>query len=166
MSVIELRQYTLHPGGRDVLVKLFQDHLIAGQQAVGMTILGVYENLDDPDQFVWLRSFPDMAARKQALIDFYVQSAVWRDHSAAANTTMIDSDNVLLLRPVGPFQLPATPHVVATIQDTRPARTSYLETEPAENDFPRLPVRTDVPKYVWFTDDIEQQGTLRLSALL
>ena len=39
-----------------------------------------------------------MASREQALKDFYTGPA-WTKHRETANTTMVDSDNVLLLRP-------------------------------------------------------------------
>jgi hypothetical protein len=39
-----------------------------------------------------------MASRAKALTDFYT-GPVWKAHREAANATMIDSDNVLLLRP-------------------------------------------------------------------
>ena len=63
-----------------------------------MRIIGQFRDVDNPDRFVWLRGFPDMAARAQALQAFYGGS-VWRQHRDAANATIIDSDNVLLLRP-------------------------------------------------------------------
>ena len=37
-TVFELRQYTLHPGQRDVLVDVFDDNFVEGQEAVGMTL--------------------------------------------------------------------------------------------------------------------------------
>jgi hypothetical protein len=165
MSVIELRQYTLRPGQRDVLVGLFQRYFVAAQEDVGMRILGVFLDLDDPDRFVWLREFPDMAARKNSLTRFYLEGAVWREHGPAANATMVDSDDVLLLRPVGDFVVPQAERLAVTIQDDKPEVAAYLETEPAENDFPRLPVRTDGPKFVWFTGDESHQGSLRLVAV-
>ena len=42
-----------------------------------------------------------MASRAKALNDFY-GGPVWKAHRDAANATMIDSDNVLLLRPAFP----------------------------------------------------------------
>jgi len=42
-----------------------------------------------------------MPSRAQALKDFY-SGPVWKTHREAANATMIDSDNVLLLCPVQP----------------------------------------------------------------
>ena len=99
--VVELRQYTLHPGQRDVLIELFERELIETQEATGMTIIGTFRDLGNADRFVWLRGFRDMPSRAAALQSFYGGPA-WKAHSAAANATMIDSDNVLLLRPAGP----------------------------------------------------------------
>lgn len=97
-AVLELRQYTLKPGKRDVLIGLFDDKFVAGQENAGMTIVGQFRDLDAPDRFVWLRGFAGMPQRKQALEAFY-GGPVWQDNRATANGTMIDSDNVLLLRP-------------------------------------------------------------------
>jgi quinol monooxygenase YgiN len=97
-TVLELRQYTLHPGNRDVLIDIFERNFVEGQEAQGMWIVGQFRDLDNPDRFVWLRSFADMAARATALNGFY-SGPVWQSHREAANPTMVDSDNVLLLRP-------------------------------------------------------------------
>lgn len=99
-AVLELRQYTLKRGQRDALVWLFENFLIEPQEAAGMQVLGQFQDLDDPDRFVWLRGFPDMACRAQSLQAFY-GGPVWATHREAANGTMIDSDDVLLLRPAG-----------------------------------------------------------------
>jgi len=99
--VVELRQYTLHPGRRDELIALFEREFVESQEAAGMTLLGQFRDLDAPDRFVWLRGFNDMESRAHALATFY-DGPVWRAHRDAANATMIDSDNVLLLRPATP----------------------------------------------------------------
>jgi len=99
--VLELRQYTLKPGLRDVLIELFEREFVESQEALGMTLVGQFRDLDDPNRFVWLRGFADMKTRAQALDDFY-GGPVWKAHREAANDTMIDSDNVLLLRPARP----------------------------------------------------------------
>ena len=98
-AVIELRQYTLKPGRRDDLIDLFEREFVETQEACGMTVIGQFSDLDDPDRFVWLRGFPDMAARLGALKAFYTGPA-WRAHRNDANATMIHSDDVLLLRPL------------------------------------------------------------------
>jgi hypothetical protein len=99
--IVELRRYTLHPGQRDVLIDLFEREFLEGQEATGMTVIGQFCDLDAPDQFVWLRGFPDMPSRAASLQAFY-GGPVWQANRAAANATMIDSDDVLLLRPARP----------------------------------------------------------------
>jgi hypothetical protein len=68
--IVELRQYTLHPGKRDVLIDLFEREFIETQEAVGIEVIGQFRNVDDRDRFVWLRGFRDMASRAKALQDF------------------------------------------------------------------------------------------------
>ncbi|NYI06786.1 NIPSNAP family protein [Allostreptomyces psammosilenae] len=183
-GVVELRQYTLLPGRRAELVDLFDRHFVESQEEVGMRVVGQFLDLGSPDRFVWLRAFPDMAARAESLAAFYLRHPAWREHGAAANATMVDSDDVLLLRPatdpatdVFPRPAAARPPldaagappsslVTAAVHHlagpaelaefveffhtrVRPALTAagappvaVLRTEPAENTFPRLPVRT------------------------
>jgi len=181
--IIELRQYLLRPGRRDDLIDLFDRELVETQEEVGMDVLGQFRDLDRPDYFVWLRRFSDMEARRESLAAFY-GGPVWAQHSSEANSTMIDSDNVLLLRPVSEdVELDvASPalrdrdtkrgDVVVLIQHRTPGRElefnahfestmrgqlesvgarsiGIYETEPAENTFPRLPVRP-ANVLVWF----------------
>jgi hypothetical protein len=102
-GVLELRQYTLYGGKRDTLITLFEKSFIEPQNALGAHVLGTFRDLDDPDRFVWIRGFRDMSVRPQALGAFY-GGPVWQANRAAANATMADSDNVLLLRPVAAGQ--------------------------------------------------------------
>jgi hypothetical protein len=96
--VIELRQYTLKPGQRDVLVDVFEREFVESQETLGMFLPGMFRDADNPDRFVWLREFADMDARGKALPAFYY-GPVWQAHRNVANDTMLDSDNVLLLKP-------------------------------------------------------------------
>jgi len=109
-AVIELRQYTLHPRTRDTFVELFDREFVESQEILGSWVIGQFRDLDDPDRVVWLRGFRDMPARAEALTAFY-GGPVWQAHREAANAAIVDSDNVLLLRPaIGlPFALDARP---------------------------------------------------------
>ncbi|MGW3360813.1 NIPSNAP family protein [Streptomyces bungoensis] len=124
MSIVELRQYTLHPGARETLIELFEREFVTGQRAVGITVGGRFRDLDDPDRFVWLRAFPDMVQRRRALEAFYTGS-VWQRHRDAANATMIDSDDVLLLRGPCFTPRPGTHEVAATV--CRPSDTAAFD---------------------------------------
>ncbi|WP_406207675.1 NIPSNAP family protein [Kitasatospora sp. NBC_01560] len=168
MTVTELRRYTLHPGRRDDLIELFEREFVTGQQEAGIAVGGRYRELDDPDRFVWLRAFPDMAARLAGLRTFY-GGPVWQAHREQANATMRDSDDVLLLRGTLPPPPPTADVVTAVIchpadpgtfaaaveQLVRPALGGRLlgtaRTEHAVNDFPALPVRTGEDVFVWLT---------------
>jgi hypothetical protein len=97
-QVVELRRYALRAGQRDTLIDLFERLMIEPQEDTGMGVLGQFTDLDDPDSFVWLRGFSDMDARRRSLTAFY-GGPVWRTHRDAANATMLDFDNVLLLEP-------------------------------------------------------------------
>ena len=99
--VVELREYTLRQGARDTLVELFDRHFVEGQEQAGIAVIGQFRDLDRQDRFIWMRGFAGMAARRKVLGNFY-GGPVWAEHKDAANATMIDSDNVLLLRPAFP----------------------------------------------------------------
>lgn len=100
-QLVELRRYTLHPGTRDTLIELFERVFVEPQEALAMAVMGQFRDLDAPDHFVWLRGFADRASRVRGLTNFY-GGPVWQQHRDAANATMIDSDDVLLLRPAWP----------------------------------------------------------------
>src|SRR4051794_7767925 len=107
--IIDLRQYTLFPGVRNEFIDLFDREFVETQEAVGMRVIGQFRDLGDPNRFVWIRGFPDMAVRARALKDFYVESEAWKKHSSQARSMMIDSSDALLLRRARPnsgFLLP------------------------------------------------------------
>jgi hypothetical protein len=100
-AMLELRQYTLHPGRRELFVDLFDRVFADPLDATGMTVVGQFRDLDRPDRFVWMRGFQTMAARAQELAAFY-DSDLWHAHRSEANASIADSDNVLLLEPASP----------------------------------------------------------------
>ncbi|WP_433327169.1 NIPSNAP family protein [Spirillospora sp. CA-294931] len=161
-NVIELRRYTLRPGRREELIELFEREFVESQEETGMTVLGIFRDLDDPDAFVWLRGFTDMETRLAALTAFY-GGPVWAEHGPAASVTMVDVSNCRLLRPVKPFDLSAPPGpLYAALTEEPlddPSPLAVLVTEDAPNDFPRLPIRTD-PVVVTFTRGRPSTGSV------
>lgn len=177
-QVIELRQYTLRERRRDQLITLFEEKFIEPQEALGAHVIGTFRDVDDPDRFVWLRGFSDMAARKTSLSAFYGGPA-WKAHRVAANATMVDSDNVLLLKPAcmqdGFSAAPADQHQrsvysarIFALNDVEEAEFAHMfsstilpllmklgaipiaafVSETAPNNFPALPIRSD-RVFVW-----------------
>ena len=119
-TVVELRQYRMRPGRRDELIDLFEREFVESQEARGMSLLGQFRDLDAPGHFVWMRGFEDMAARKAALESFY-GGPVWQANREAANATLADNDDVLLL----------TPPVAAARLDLPPRRPVGTDLGPA-----------------------------------
>lgn len=177
-GVVELRQYTLKGGTRPDFTRLFERNFIDSQAAVGSHVLGIFRDLDDPDRFVWLRGFADMDARKAALEAFYY-GPIWQAHRTQANAMIVDSDNVMLLRPINGAGLLARPpeasrpgliriaihslrgvdiaafatffeaRMLPLIRAAGATALATLATESAPNNFPRLPVREHEPMFLW-----------------
>ncbi|MGH8081898.1 MAG: NIPSNAP family protein [Lysobacter sp.] len=100
-AVIELRQYKMNPGRRDDLIELFENEFIESQEAVGMHVIGHFRDLDNADRYTWVRGFPNQAVRAASLDAFYA-GPTWLGHRAAANATLLDNDDVLMLKPARP----------------------------------------------------------------
>lgn len=165
--IVELRRYRLHPGKREALIDLFEREFVAPQEAVGARVLGTFRDPDRSDSFVWLRGFTDMERRRAALEAFY-DGPVWAKHREAANVTMIDSDDVHLLRAINPqgglklshlLRYPGSGYTLLLselrfaemvgnyhlwlrlfLRKAGATPIACFATLPAENNFPRLPV--------------------------
>jgi hypothetical protein len=176
-DILEIRQYTLHPGARDTLIELFEREFIEPQERAGMSVIGQFRVLDDPDRFFWLRGFRTMESRATALGAFY-GGPEWKQHRDTANATMIDSDNVLLMRPASEragFAIDgsrgdlyvATIHyfdecserafaerfehyLAPAIARSGATVAARFVTEHGLNTFPRLPVRKNEHAFAWF----------------
>jgi hypothetical protein len=193
--IVELRQYVLRPGQRDVLIELFDAKLLEPQEEVGMKLIGQFRDLERPDNFVWLRGFPDMSARARSLAAFY-GGPVWKAHREAANATIVDSDDVLLLRPargdsafvldrdrrprggfvaavVMQLDAPADQEIVSSFEvsialsvaQSGGSILGYFVTEASENTFPGLPVREGEYVFAWFAGFADRDGLERATEL-
>jgi hypothetical protein len=149
--VVELRQYTLHPGQLDSLIALFDREFVETQEATGMQVIAQFRDIDRPDVFTWLRGFPDMPSRAASLGAFY-GGPVWAAHRDAANGTMVSSDNVRLLRPARPgsgFELLDRPGPGTTaLAPGLVVATIYTLTAPAAQGFTEAFERVIVPELV------------------
>ena len=184
--VVELRQYTLRPGQRDVLIDLFDREFIESQEADGMAIVGQFRDLDDPDRFTWIRGFASMPCRArgagQLLRRSGLEGAQRRSQrhddrqrqraAAAARDRAVGLPGPGGRAPPGRSR-PAPPsRILVTLyyrdrpfdrafadffdRQARPALIqagatplACLQTEPAENTFPALPVRTGENVFAW-----------------
>ena len=137
--IIDLRMYTHQPNRRDDFIKLFEDKFIETQEAVGIQVIGQFYDLDDRNRCIWMRGFNDMPARKESLTAFY-SGPVWTDYRNAANATIVDSENVFLLRPVHPtsgfsLQRNRPPLGARAKQSGLVATTIYYFEGPVDSEF-------------------------------
>jgi hypothetical protein len=112
-------------------------------------MIGQFRDVDDPNRFVWLRGFRDMPSRAQALQAFY-GGPVWKTHREAANAAIVDSDNVLLLRPA----LPASGFALDT-EERPPIGASEIPKGLLIATIYYLPAPADAEFLEFFTNTVE-----------
>ena len=173
--IVDVRDYRLAPGARDALIERCETLLFPEQERLGATFLGVFRDADDPDRFVFLRAMPDLPTRARVLTAFYSDGAMWAANRDEVNTWLVDSDDVLLVRPVSELHAPATfasvvgmyTHVgrspltnagsaalegavASAIAEAGGRPLVTFATDPAPNNYPRHPIREGEHGLVWF----------------
>ncbi|GAA3469160.1 hypothetical protein GCM10018965_037130 [Nonomuraea roseola] len=134
----------LRPGQRDLLIDLFDREFVESQEALGMRVVGQFRDEDDPDRFVWLRSFPTMPGPARG-----ADRVLRRGRSLEeARARRQRHDGGLLERPPaasrGPglrFPEPETPRPPAgatSLPGSRVMATIYAVDEQADGDFSRF----------------------------
>jgi hypothetical protein len=93
--IVEVRTYKIKPGRRDEFITFFETRAVPAQRAQGMHILGPLLDLENPDTFVWLRSFPSLDERDRMKHAFY-DGDEWKGELEAIAMPMIESYAVVL----------------------------------------------------------------------
>lgn len=110
LQVVEFRRYTLKANEREHFSSYFDTYFPEAMQQLGAETVGSFVERDHPLMFTWLRAYREMDDRAKSNAAFYY-GPVWKEHKPAVNGLIVDSDNVLLLRPVsdkhGVMLLPA-----------------------------------------------------------
>src|SRR5215475_16051993 len=100
-QVIEFRRYTIKDGEREHFAEYFESYFPEAFQQMGAIVFGQFFERKNPVGFTWLRGFKNTDARAIVNAGFYY-GPLWREHSSTMNSLMVDSTNVLLLRPLTP----------------------------------------------------------------
>jgi quinol monooxygenase YgiN len=140
-TVFELRSYQTQPGRRDDLIAMFEASFLDAYEAGGARIVATFTDVDDPNRWVWIRAFRDAASRGGALNAFYTSPA-WRAKAAAANATIADTSNVLLLQPWTGSAMSSGPPEASTALIVA---TVYVLTAASEEAFASFFAREIVP---------------------
>lgn len=93
--IVEVRSYRTKPGRREEFIKFFESRSIPAQREHGMKILGPLLDLENPNKFVFLRSFPSLDERDRMKNDFY-EGELWKNELESIAMPMIDSYDVIL----------------------------------------------------------------------
>jgi heme-degrading monooxygenase HmoA len=93
--IVEVRSYRIKPGKRAEFIKTFEQLAITGQRAHGMKVVGPLLDLENPNKFVFLRSFPSLEERERMTEAFY-GGELWKNKLEAIAMPMIASYDVIL----------------------------------------------------------------------
>lgn len=93
--IVEVRSYRIKPGHRAEFIELFEKRAISALRSYGMQVLGPLLDVENPNKFVWLRSFPSLEERERMRNDFY-GGDLWKNELEAIAMPMLDSYDVIL----------------------------------------------------------------------
>jgi hypothetical protein len=93
--IVEVRSYRIKPGRRDPFIQFFESRVVPALRSHGMTILGPLLDLENPNKFVWLRSFPSLDERERMREAFY-EGVLWKTELESIAMPMLDSYDVTL----------------------------------------------------------------------
>jgi len=93
--IVEVRTYKIKPGCREEFIKFFESRAVPAQRSLGMKILGPLLDLENPDAFVWLRTFPSLDERDRMKSAFY-EGDEWKGELEAIAMPLIESYAVVL----------------------------------------------------------------------
>ena len=93
--IVEVRSYRIKPGRREEFIKLFETRAVPAQRTHGIKIIGPFLDVENPNKFVFLRSFPSLEERERMKEAFY-GSELWKNELEAIAMPLLDSYDVIL----------------------------------------------------------------------
>src|SRR6185369_4062598 len=93
--IVEVRSYRIKPGRREEFIKFFEARAVPALRSHGMKILGPLLDLENPNKFVWLCSFPSLDERERIKDDFY-EGELWKNELESIAMPMLENYDVIL----------------------------------------------------------------------
>ena len=93
--IVEVRSYRIKPGRRDEFIRLFESRAVPALRQYGMKIVGPLIDVENPNKFVFLRSFPSLEERDRMKDAFY-GGELWKNELEAIAMPLLDSYDVIL----------------------------------------------------------------------
>jgi hypothetical protein len=93
--IVEVRSYRIKPSHREAFINLFETRAIPAQRKYGIQIVGPFLDVENPNKFVFLRSFPSLEERERMKDAFY-GGEVWKNELEALAMPLLESYDVIL----------------------------------------------------------------------
>jgi hypothetical protein len=94
--VIEMRTYRTKPGMRQRVIDILVERSFPVLREIGMSVLGPFPSVHDPDVFFWMRGFPDLAARERMRAEFY-DGAFWNGELEPLIMPLLENHEMVLV---------------------------------------------------------------------
>jgi hypothetical protein len=94
--IVEMRTYKTKPGKRAEFLETFRTKSIPAHTEIGMTILGPFLSVEDPDTFFFMRGFPDLASREPMKAKFY-EGNLWKRELEQILMPMLETYEAILV---------------------------------------------------------------------
>ena len=88
--IVEVRTYKVKEGARERFLDFFELRSAPLQRSLGMGIVGPFLDLEDPDVFIWLRTFPSLEDRERMKMALY-EGQEWKGELEAIAMPMLES---------------------------------------------------------------------------
>jgi hypothetical protein len=93
--IVEVRTYRIKPGRREEFIKLFETRAVPAQRSLGIQIIGPLLDMENPNRFIFLRSFPSLEERDRMKEAFY-GGPLWKEELEAIAMPLLESYDVTL----------------------------------------------------------------------
>ena len=93
--IVEVRSYRIKPGKREEFIRMFETRSVPAQHSHGIKIIGPFLDVENPNKFVFLRSFPSLEERERMKAAFY-GSDLWKNELEGYAMPLLESYDVIL----------------------------------------------------------------------
>ena len=94
--IVEMRTYRTHPGMRSSFLEIFRSKSIPAHSELGMSLVGPFPSIEDPDVFFFMRGLPTLESREPLKAAFY-ESDLWKHELEPILMPMLDRYEVVLV---------------------------------------------------------------------
>jgi NIPSNAP len=98
--IVEMRTYKTKPDCRAKFLEIFRGKSIPAHEEIGMTILGPFLSVEDPETFFFMRGFPDLASREPMKEKFY-EGELWKRELEGLLMPMLERYEVVVVEDPG-----------------------------------------------------------------